>query len=153
MLCSLEKCLDYKTEQYLPLLVAKIFHKLYLQFLLWWVSSEFYMWIAYRSTWWKILSVEQDSAEKLKLIQTSRGKHSNTKPEPETCFNVATTVRQVNNEIAYLVVKPSKNKHFALGWEILPPDTNSRLSTGRNLNSIGVIWCMVKNRRKFNYFW
>ena len=56
-----------------------------------------------------------NSAEKLKLMQTSRGKHGNTKREPETCFSVATPLRQVNNEIVYLVVKLSKNKHFALG--------------------------------------
>ena len=59
--------------------------------------------------------IANSAAEKLKLIQTSRGKHGNTKPEPETGFNVATPLRQVNNEIVYLVVKLSKNKHFALG--------------------------------------
>ena len=61
------------------------------------------------------LNTIANSAEKMKLIQTSRGRHRNTKPEPEMCFNVATPLRQVNNGIVYLVVKLSKNKHFALG--------------------------------------
>ena len=55
-----------------------------------------------------------NSTEKLKWIQTSRGKHWNIKPELETSFDVATPPRQVNNKIVYLVVKPSKSKHFAL---------------------------------------
>ena len=147
MLCSLEECLGYKTEQHLPLYVARIFYKLYLQFLLWWVSSEFCVWIACRSTWWKILSVEQNCQFR-RETETDTDFSGQTR-EHETWtwngFQCSDSPKTSKQRDCIPCCKTVEEETFRTLWEILPPDTNSRLSTGRNLNSIGVIWCMVSS--------